>query len=58
MSSAPGIYLQALPIELSLGYAERAEESGFGSVWLSEITFDFPGYLSVIERTLETMRSG
>ncbi|MGI9658371.1 MAG: LLM class flavin-dependent oxidoreductase [Gaiellaceae bacterium] len=39
MSSAPGIYLQALPIELSLGYAERAEASGFGSVWLSEITF-------------------
>ena len=39
MSAAPGIYLQALPIELSLGYAERAEASGFASVWLSEITF-------------------
>lgn len=39
MNDALGIYLQALPIELSLGYAERAETSGFGSVWLSEITF-------------------
>lgn len=39
MKADPGIYLQALPIELSLGYAERAETSGFGSVWLSEITF-------------------
>ena len=39
MRADPGIYLQALPIELSLGYAERAEAAGFGSVWLSEITF-------------------
>lgn len=39
MSTGTGVYLQALPIELSLGYAERAEASGFANVWLSEITF-------------------
>lgn len=39
MSTGTGIYLQALPIDLSLGYAERAEASGFANVWLSEITF-------------------
>ena len=32
MSVAPGIYLQALPIELALGYSERAEAGGFSSV--------------------------
>ena len=34
-----GVYLQALPIELTLDFADRAEAAGFRSVWLSEITF-------------------
>ncbi|MBM3677803.1 MAG: LLM class flavin-dependent oxidoreductase [Actinobacteria bacterium] len=34
-----GIYLQSLPVDLSIDYARKAEEAGFRSVWLSEIVF-------------------
>jgi alkanesulfonate monooxygenase SsuD/methylene tetrahydromethanopterin reductase-like flavin-dependent oxidoreductase (luciferase family) len=34
-----GVYLQALPIDLAVDFARRAEKAGFRSVWLSEITF-------------------
>jgi probable F420-dependent oxidoreductase len=34
-----GVYLQALPPDLTVELAQRAEERGFGSVWFSEITF-------------------
>lgn len=34
-----GVYLQALPIDLTLEFAGQAEQAGFRSVWLSEITF-------------------
>jgi alkanesulfonate monooxygenase SsuD/methylene tetrahydromethanopterin reductase-like flavin-dependent oxidoreductase (luciferase family) len=34
-----GVYLQALPIDLTLDLAGQAERAGFRSVWLSEITF-------------------
>lgn len=34
-----GVYLQALPIDLTLDFARRAEQTGFKSVWLSEIIF-------------------
>jgi alkanesulfonate monooxygenase SsuD/methylene tetrahydromethanopterin reductase-like flavin-dependent oxidoreductase (luciferase family) len=34
-----GIYLQALPIDLTLKFASQAENAGFRNVWLSEITF-------------------
>ncbi len=34
-----GVYLQALPLDLTLDFADRAEAAGFRDVWLSEITF-------------------
>jgi alkanesulfonate monooxygenase SsuD/methylene tetrahydromethanopterin reductase-like flavin-dependent oxidoreductase (luciferase family) len=34
-----GVYLQALPIDLTLDFARRAEDARFRSIWLSEITF-------------------
>jgi probable F420-dependent oxidoreductase len=34
-----GVFLEALPVELVVGYAVRAEAAGFDSVWLPEITF-------------------
>ena len=34
-----GIYLQSLPVDLTVDFARRAEGAGFRSVWLSEIIF-------------------
>lgn len=34
-----GVFIEALPVEMALGYAERAENAGFRTVWLPEITF-------------------
>jgi probable F420-dependent oxidoreductase len=34
-----GVYLEALPIDLTLDFARAAEDAGFKSIWLSEITF-------------------
>jgi probable F420-dependent oxidoreductase len=34
-----GVYLQALPVDLTVQLAVRAERAGFASVWFSEITF-------------------
>jgi probable F420-dependent oxidoreductase len=34
-----GVYLQALPVGLTVELAEQADRSGLGSVWFSEITF-------------------
>jgi probable F420-dependent oxidoreductase len=34
-----GVYLQALPLDLTLDFASQAEDAGFRDVWLSEITF-------------------
>lgn len=34
-----GLYLQSLPVDLTVDLARRAEASGFRSVWLSEIIF-------------------
>ena len=34
-----GVYLQALPMELTLDFAGRAEAAGFRNIWLSEIIF-------------------
>jgi alkanesulfonate monooxygenase SsuD/methylene tetrahydromethanopterin reductase-like flavin-dependent oxidoreductase (luciferase family) len=34
-----GVYLQALPIDLAVDFAVRAEQASFRNVWLSEIIF-------------------
>jgi alkanesulfonate monooxygenase SsuD/methylene tetrahydromethanopterin reductase-like flavin-dependent oxidoreductase (luciferase family) len=34
-----GVYLQALPLDLTLDFAGQAEAAGFRNVWLSEIIF-------------------
>ena len=34
-----GVYLQALPLDLTVDFAVQAERAGFRDVWLSEITF-------------------
>ncbi len=34
-----GIFLEALPVGMVVDYAARAEEAGFASVWIPEITF-------------------
>jgi alkanesulfonate monooxygenase SsuD/methylene tetrahydromethanopterin reductase-like flavin-dependent oxidoreductase (luciferase family) len=34
-----GVYLQALPLDLTLDFAAQAEAAGFRDVWLSEIIF-------------------
>ncbi len=34
-----GVYLQALPLDLTLDFAAQAESAGFRDVWLSEIIF-------------------
>lgn len=34
-----GLFLTALPAQLAIGYAERAEAAGFRSAWFPEITF-------------------
>lgn len=34
-----GVFLEALPVELMLDFAEAAEQGGFGSIWIPEITF-------------------
>jgi alkanesulfonate monooxygenase SsuD/methylene tetrahydromethanopterin reductase-like flavin-dependent oxidoreductase (luciferase family) len=34
-----GIYLQSLPVDLTVDFAQQAEAAGFQSVWLSEIIF-------------------
>jgi alkanesulfonate monooxygenase SsuD/methylene tetrahydromethanopterin reductase-like flavin-dependent oxidoreductase (luciferase family) len=34
-----GVYLQALPIDLTVDFAQKAEHAGFRDLWLSEIIF-------------------